>query len=340
MTQLTNGALYMFGSFKRALERVVAFGQQAEPGQICFCIGAGGSGKSRLAALIGPAIFGKTENWRSFTTPYLHIAADNPDSGYFSTKWFIHQCLSNLGDPFRALPQALANSGLDATVQAALLNEARRKSDKAMSEPSMRETFIRLARARELRLMVIDEANLLTFTRQGRVPTDYLEGIRRLGDQIGCPIVLLGTIRMLELLGYSAQLNRRMFLIHLARMSCRSDEEKSEFVSFLNNIETDFGLSAKVSSQASRMFTWTYGIPGEIIGIVQRAMMVRGVQAAAELTWDDIADARQTNAALRQMRDEADLIESALGEGVEFEEPLKMLASRPKRASPRRKLQG
>jgi hypothetical protein len=202
----------------------------------------------------------------------------------------------------------------------------------------MRTAFCSIAKLLEVKLLVIDEANLLVLTQRGRVPTDFLESIRRLGDRAECPVLLFGTFDMLELMGYSAQLNRRKYSVHLERMRCEDQAGRSELFSFLQSIAVDYKFDpSQLTEHIGEIYDFTYGIPGEIVGLIKRATFDQLAEGAPELQWAHIRNARQHFEAIKQLRLEADLIYNVLNDIQLTPEQQKAALARKKyRMKPRR----
>ncbi|MGY0800134.1 AAA family ATPase [Lysobacter sp. A286] len=304
--------LQIFSEYQYALDQSMFFGQFAEPGDIGFCVGSGGAGKSRLASLIGPMLYGDSKIWAPGTRPYVLVQLDPADRAYFSPKAFIRDCLLGLDDPFRANVEDIASWTLDPDIKQRLMKLTSLQSSRSYGEPEMRAAFTNLAQLLGVKLMIIDEANMMMLTQRTRVPTDYLESLRRLGDKVGCPILLFGTIKLLGLLGYSAQLNRRTFRIHLSRMSCRDELGAREFAGFLRGIEEGHGLNhGLLTGRAVDVHKWTYGIPGEIVGLVKRARIYAGADKSG-IAWCHLVKARHLPEQWKRMIAEADTIESTM----------------------------
>jgi hypothetical protein len=177
----------------------------------------------------------------------------------------------------------------------------------------MREAFVEIAKLMHVKLIIIDEANLLVITKRTRRPTDYVESLRRLGDRIGCAVLLLGTIDMLELMGFSGQVNRRTLKVHLNRLCCDDDEGKDEFASLLSTLEEDFGLTKDLlTSHAAQLYLFTYGIPGEVVYLIEYADTFREALGAETIGWEHLEMARHHPTEIVQMRWEADIIEAVM----------------------------
>lgn len=331
-----NLPLQMFREYRSALDQMMFFAQFAAPGDIAFCVGAGGAGKSRLAKLIGPMVYGGSETWAPGTRPFVLVQLDTPDRAYFSPKAFIRDCLLCLDDPFRAGVEHIATWPLAPEIKERLIRITSVQSPRSYGEPEMRIAFINLARLLGVKLLLVDEANMMTLTQVNRIPTDYLESLRRLGDRIGCPVILLGTIRLLKLLGHSAQLNRRTFRVHLARMSCLDEVGAMQFLSFVKGIEDAYKLdSGLLTGQVEAVHEWTYGIPGEVVGLVDRARIYAAAEGSA-IEWSHMQKAKHLPEALKRMVTEADIIESTM-EGTPEPEAPRERTKKPKKARPNMK---
>jgi hypothetical protein len=254
-------------------------------------------------------VYGHPDSWRSGQLPVIKVSADNPDRGYFSSKALMKALLAAVRDPFRGLRFQIEELQIDEPLKNDLVRAISTMRPVTESEPALRESFISIARAAGVRLMLIDEANLLCLTQRTRVPTDYLESLRNLASQVGCRVILFGTIDLLEMVDYSGQLNRRARHIHIDRMRCESREGAVEFMSFLDELERDMNLPAKLlTSHVDEVYVNTYGIPGEVVGLVERADEVRDALGATCIEWRHLTHAFRIPDILARMREEADLI--------------------------------
>lgn len=330
--------LMLFREHQSALDQAIFFAQFAEPGDICFCVGAGGAGKTSLAQILGPMLYGEQSSQQPGTKPFILVSLDAADRAYFSSKDFIRSCLLELRDPFRSRVEDVSRWELAPEIKRRLVRLTSLHSSRSHGEPEMRAAFVNLAKMLGVKLLIIDEANMLRLTQKTRVPTDYLESLRRLGDKAGCSIILFGTIDLLGLLGHSAQLNRRTSRIHIARMSCRDECGAIEFTAFLKGIEIDYSITpGLLTEQRFAVHELTYGIPGEIVGLVKRAKMTAGAEGV-KLEWKHVSKAGHLPMAWKQMITEADLIESTMEDTSSMPDPRADVAhpKRKIRMKPRR----
>lgn len=307
-------SLYMFESYLAAYSEFMAFCQLANPGDIGFCVAPGGAGKSEMAALIADSLYGPEESWIPGTQPYVHVGADLEEQSFFTPKAFMRKLLAELRDPFSCERADIATWNTDPAVKSALISRARFERKASQTEAEMRTAFISIARLLKVNLIIIDEANMFLISPRSRRPTDYLESARRLADQVGCPIVLFGTTDLLQLLDYSAQLNRRINKIYIGHMRCEDDRGKSDFLAFLAGLENDFKLDeGLLTKNAAKIFEWTYGIPGEIVNLIEKARYkLARRQGPTRIDFQAIFEARKSDSELRRCIDEADAIEATM----------------------------
>lgn len=328
----------VFRALKLARGLCLAFGDRCIAGSIAFCIGSGGTGKSSLAKHVAKAVYGDSSTWAVGAMPVIIVGADTVERGFFTTKSLIRSLLCSLHDPFRSSISAILGWSIEEDVKQRLIDAIADEDVLDSSESTMREAFVELAKLLQVKLIIVDEANLLVITQRGRMPTDFIESIRRLGDRIGCAILFFGTVDMLELMEYSGQVNRRKLKIHLDRMKCFDQEGKDEFASFLGELEGDFGVTqGLLTSHAGEVLAWTYGIPGEVVGLLERADMFREALQDPELMWTHVVMAKQHPVEIERMKWEADLIDNVMsGRPLTQKDRKEIERRRKNRMNPRR----
>ena len=328
--------LYMFREFGEALEQCIRFVHFADPGELAFCIGPSGAGKTRLSEILGERIYGPQASWPRQTTPFIRVIADNPDRGFFSSKELARSMVGELRDPFRANALRMEGWDLKKDTKDRLVNALGMMKAKRLSEPEMREVVQSVGAQRQLQLIIVDEANMLALTYQRRTPTDYVESLRTLGKKSGARIILFGTMDMLELRGFSAQLNRSVSYIHIDRMRCDDLEGRREFLGMLKVMEERWGVECgALLDNSDDVFDWTYGIPGEVDSLLKRAAIKS--KGGEKLAWQAIVKGRKSEEEIERMRSEADLVYGVLNNEPLTPSQEKVLIRRRKsRMRPRR----
>jgi GTPase SAR1 family protein len=301
--------LVLYPAWDLAYKRAMAVAQLAPMGVVAFVIGAGGAGKTSMCNALSSDVYGDPGTWPIGRLPVVQVCAENPDHAFFSSKSLMIDLLTAVVDPFRATGESIESWNIDESLKARLRTAVARLRGVRSSEPDLRRAFISIAKALEVKLILIDEANLMCLTQRNRVPTDYLESLRMVCQAVGCRMILFGTVDLLGMIDYSAQLNRRNPRIVIERMRFESKEQRNEFISFLHYLETELRLpSDLLVEHAEEIYGYSYGIPGEVVGMVQRGDEERLARSANEITWEHLLASAPLPDVIKRMRDEADLI--------------------------------
>lgn len=315
-----SASICLYEELRVARRRCLGFVQNAEPGELAICIGPSGAGKTLLSRSIGYLAYGAKSGWPKGANPYIRVQADNPDRGFFSPKELTRSMLVQLRDPFRSRPSEVLEMDGDVGLRDRVASAVVQMRHQKISEPEMRQVIASLGREQKLGLVVVDEANMLALTHLNRTPTDYIESLRTLGMKAGCRFILFGTTDLINLMGYSAQLNRSLRYIHLDRLRCESDHGKSEYLGLLTALEEKWSLEPGLLAQnAAKVYEWTYGIPGEADSLIKRANELHpdlvsrpssphSSGALSPISWKDIVSQRPHPEVSATIREEADLI--------------------------------
>jgi archaellum biogenesis ATPase FlaH len=293
------------------------------PGTLLFVVGPSGAGKSVLSKLLGEMLYGRRSPGTELS---IRASVENAEGGFFTSKYLIEQMLAELRDPFHGMDLGLPPD-IDSESATRLAFALRRiETIGRTSEEKKRVALINVARARRLRLMIIDEANLMVLTKKSRPVESHLESIRTLAKAMGVRVVMLGTLHLLDYVNYSAQISRTGMILHLSRMKCDCKEDMLEFLSFLDRVEEDALLpSGFLVDRADLLYEATYGIPGELISLLERARCVARSSERDQIEIEDIRSSMHIPVVMERMRAEADLIESFVN-GVSGGRKLKAIA--------------
>lgn len=288
--------------FSRALDSSPA-------GTIAFVVAPSGAGKTRLSHLIGPHLYGK--KFESGLRPWVRVSAQNPQAAYFTSKYLLNQILEEFRDPFNGMTHSIPSdlSPDQATRLAHALGRV--ATGQRATEEDKRDSVISLARAYQCRMLILDEANLMVLIKKGRPVEVYVESMRTLARAMGVRIVMLGTLKMLDFVNYSAQINRMGNIKHLDRMRDDTEKGMTEFLSFLDGVESDLALQkGLLTDYAEALYDATYGIPGELVSLLDRARIEAAMADRKHIELCDLRASLPLDAVRVQMRAEADLIEA------------------------------
>mgnify|MGYP001135316697 CR=1 FL=1 len=282
---------------------------RTESGTLAFVVGASGVGKTQLSKMIGPKIY--KDNSQQ-THPWIRVSLQNGSGGYFSSKDFIVDVLAEFRDPFRGLMGMLNELPLDLVMklEPVLGMLSRRRNQ---SEGEMRKAVAALAKALDCRMMILDEANIMILTKGGRLLESHVESIRTLSIDMKVRTILFGTIAVLAFMGYSAQINRITHNVHFDRIRDDSEFGMIEFLSFLDGCERDISLeNGLLSRNADAIYEASYGIPGEVVSLLERASAHSFVHKGDRITLRDLEASYPPAIVRKRMREEADLVERVM----------------------------
>lgn len=284
--------------FRAAFRRCLAV-DTSPPGTMYFVVGPSGAGKTRMAQLVGERLYGEPGP----KLPWVKVSAQNTTGGYFHPKYLIGQILDQMADPFRG------NGALFVKQHTGAPDSLDVRSARVPSEEAMRTAVVRLAGALSCRLLIIDEANIIVLQKKGRPVESHMESLRTLALEMRVRVLLLGTLRMLDFVDYSAQISRLGRIIHLDRIDGGTPEGANEFLQLLASIEQQLEAApGSLTGLRNEIYNATYGILGEVVALLDRARMDALAVESAEVLPQHIVGAMQPQLILDRMRAEADQI--------------------------------
>jgi len=274
---------------------------------VIFVTGPSGAGKSTLRRHLLTSLYGPPESWPENQVLITSARATNADSGFFSSKDFYLRLLHGLGDPFRGRGvDAAITRSVDSDTREFLAEPMWSSLRVSMTETRIRRAFEQLARALRLKAILVDEAQSMCLTHLNRDPSNHLESLKCLAEELGIMIYMFGTYDLLKIWNHSSQLNRRSDLIHLPRYDDSIEGDRDAFFSVLRMLGLAIPLEdfAVLSHHAEEILRWTYGVIGEVAGLFKRACVAAFAEGSEFVKWDHIKGAAYTPAQLKTLRDE------------------------------------
>lgn len=245
LSQIGTAPAVCFAEFAKSVRLADAFARTPfSGGEMAICMGPSGSGKSTLFNELQTSLFGPKETWPPGTKPVICRSLRNTNNAYFSSKWFIRALLTSVHDPFRSLSGAISDWELSPEARARLAAATATIGKIRDHEGDMQDAFVAIARAFQVKLILLDEGNMMCLTQRNRTPTDYLEVLRCMAQEIGCVVIIFGSCDLVDMLDYSGQMNRREFIVPMGRMHVVDDT----WLSFLLKIESNLGITGEVLS--------------------------------------------------------------------------------------------
>ncbi len=301
MSHPRKSLVLMHEHFERAFKLVFAFASYAELGSVCFVTGASGAGKTTLMKMLADELYG--DSIPKDHIPVIHLNANNSQQGKFSQKKLIFDIYSALGDPFRSDPAEILPKDV--------LESANDEIDD-VAEWRWTSIVERLARAYGLEVLIIDEGQLMCLAPGRHLPSDYLDALRVLALNAHIRIIIAGTYDLLEVWNYSQHINRRSVTVHINRYN-KTRPQRVSFLGVLQGIEEQRDLPRGIlTTQAAKLYHWSFGVPGEIYSQVDRARIYCKASGSKGISWDHFEDAKYLPPQLLRLEQEIIVGESIL----------------------------
>lgn len=293
--------------FKQAVSAAQVCATQTTPGTVIFVSGPSGAGKTTLNKFLRKSLYRTVDESSRNQIPLIAVTAANSQGGYFSSKDFYTRMLEELGDPFRQMGTVAPDTS--AQIREFLMQPFWTSIRVSMTEDRIRRAFEHLARAVELKSILIDEGQSMCLTHVNRSPSDHLESLKCLAEQLGIIIFIFGTYDLLEIWNHSAQLNRRTHLIHLRRYDADIDADRNAFFAVLRMYDKalTFRSPQILRNHAEEILEWTCGVFGEVDALFTRATIAAHLESRTAIEWADIANAKYTAAQMERLRFEIEV---------------------------------
>lgn len=302
--------------YMEALELCYAHINRAEEGSMVLVTGMSGSGKGTIAAEIVRRLTEKNPMLNDWDMPIVEMIATNSENAYYSSKDTVSRLLNVLKDPFHSVgrEEVLEKVGIRASPA----------SHRSITEGTMRQRVTRLLKGRNVRYLIIDEADMMcVIKKSGRDEADHLESWRLLALDAEVVIVFLATFRILKLWDRTSQFTRKMPTVHVQRYVIEIDEDVESFVGLIEQM-CDFyriakGEREKIIKNAAAIMTATGGVFGQLKGLFDRADERAEAMGRKTISLTDISYALPRRNQVKRLWVEIDAGERAL-ESSNFEE--------------------
>jgi energy-coupling factor transporter ATP-binding protein EcfA2 len=221
---------------KRAFGRIMELIEEPGDVEVVAVIGPTGVGKSTLLRRVKQAIW--EQNAAAMQAdpgliPVIAVNANAPETGSFSWRQMHLDILVELKEPACDWQVALKDRhhGKPGVVRLSSLTHIELK---ARVDSGFRH--------RSVKVLLVDEAQLLGKMASGRRLLDQTDTVRALAKSTGAFIVLLGTYDLIPLLGLNGQMARRIASVHLPRYRCDEPTEWRDFQTAIRSFESEMQL--------------------------------------------------------------------------------------------------
>jgi hypothetical protein len=281
------------------------------PGQLIFVVGLSGAGKSEIRYAAMQAFAGRPKLWAPGKLPVIALRAAATDRSSFSSKEFMTRFYLELLEP--NLGWLAERSGIQDPDLGHLLSEARLTSPfwkelrHKSPEHQLRGYVERMAVARGIRAVFVEEAASLTYTHRQKHPGDHAVNYMCLAEEIGTTFVFFGVPRMSILWEGNAEIRRRSRFVFVNRYRLDSSADRHNFerlaVSLANRYR--FTRADLLRRNLDLAYASSAGVFGELKSYLLRADDLRAAEGVDVISKLHLEEAVYTENALRTLHDDA-----------------------------------
>lgn len=278
ITKVFGERFFVHDHLKQCFELAFSYANSLEKEQHVEIVGPSGSSKSTLRGLLENSLVAPRETWSKGSVPIVSIRASNTSDGFFDSKDFYSRLLFLLGDPFRGgswSPGAASVNEVDDELERIVRHGAWARLHIRNTETEIRRAAERIAAARGLKFLLVDEAHVMGLVKRERQGVAHLESLRAFAELVGCRLIVLGTYYLLDVWKTSAEINRRLGKVHLRRYRDSNSDELQEFASCVVKLGKHYPFDADdvVRKNFKTIYGLTLGIVGEAHDLLERAYL-------------------------------------------------------------------
>jgi energy-coupling factor transporter ATP-binding protein EcfA2 len=249
-----------------------------EPADVAFVVvcGPSGVGKSKLAEVLTRRLnTPKSGSNGQGTRRALLINTRPPDGALFHRTDFYQQGLTRLGKT--TIDRHIT---VDVTTAEHLIEKKRPRGRPTAypDNPEVRDAYEEELRRQALRTVILDEAQHLIQSSDGKQPKDQLNWIKSMATETGVLHILIGTYDLLPFCNLDGQMARRGSEFHFARYHIENETDCQAFRNAFSSLLKQIPLSVEHDGLLQR---WWYFFEGSLgcIGILKQ-WLVRALYRA------------------------------------------------------------
>lgn len=292
------------------------------PGQLIFVVGLSGAGKSEIRYAAMQAFAGNPKLWAPGRLPVIALRAAATDRSNFSSKEFMTRFYLELLEP--NLGWLEERSGIEDPDQGHLLTEARLTSSfwkelrHRSPEHQLRGYVERMAVARGIRAVFVEEAASLTYTHRQKHPGDHAVNYMCLAEEIGATFVFFGVPRMSILWEGNAEIRRRSRFVFVNRYRLDGSADRQNFERLAVSLAARYRFTHAdlLRRNLDLAYASSAGVFGELKSYLLRADDLRAGDGADAISKLHLEEAVYTETALKTLHDDArafDLLRTPAG---------------------------
>lgn len=247
------------------------------PGQLIFVIGLSGAGKSEIRYAVMPEFAGDPRTWSKGEIPAIAVRATPSDRSNFSSKEFASRLYLEILEPSlawlneRDMVEDADRGHIHADER--LTDPFWRNLRSHYTEHQLRASFERMAVARHLRGIFVEEAASITYTQSRKHPGDHMVNYMCLAEEIAATLVLFGVPRMAALWEGNAEIRRRARFVFVDRYRIQDKSDCTSFARLAVSLAGGYRFSRAdlLTGNLGLAYAASAGVCGELKGYLLRA---------------------------------------------------------------------
>lgn len=293
-------------NFERDRELAAQIASSAEPGSFLFLVGPSGVGKTVMEPWIIRQIAGNATNWLPGSLPAIVVRATRSSRGYFSSKDFQTRLNIELRDP--NLDWLESASDVDRRVIDAIreykmeCSRVWKELKLSRSESALRLEFVRQARARSVKWIVVRDGAAMCGTQERKNPSDYIMSCMELAEETNTVWIIIGVARMAKLWQQHGEVRRRSIIVPIQRYLDTPDD-RSAFAQVVKKVAAGYKVSpsARIWKRLDDIYTTTGGCFGQVKEYFRRADVLRRRSNEEEISEKHFSEAFYGDADMRTL---------------------------------------
>jgi hypothetical protein len=308
---VSGGILVLHPAFVRAREALARALCTDMAGQLIFVIGLSGAGKSEIRYDAMQSFAGAPEQWAEGKLPAIALRAAAADRSSFSSKEFMTRFYLELHEPDRGWLSRRStidnpdqgHQRAEARLTDAFWIDMRRRT----TEHQLRAYVERMAVARGLRAVFVEEAGSLTYTHRQKHPGDHMVNYMCLAEEIGITLVLFGVPRASILWEGNAEICRRSRFVFVERYRLNSVADRENFERLAVSLAQTYRFSRGdlLRRNLDLAYASSAGVCGELKSYLMRADDLRARDGVESIAKIHLEEAVYSEAALHTLHADA-----------------------------------
>lgn len=294
---MTVPKIVLHPAFVRAKEGLLRALEAEARGQLIFVIGLSGAGKSEIRYACMPIYAGPPNTWGKGQLPVIAVRAAPTDRSNFNSKELATRLNLQITEPdlgwLARRSEVDDADGVHFRTETRLTDPFWTGMRRASTEYQLRLYFERMAIARGLKVIFIEEAASMTFTHARKSPGDHMVNYMCLAEEIGATLVLFGVPRTAALWDGNAEVRRRSRFVFVERYRLAKLSDRACFERLVVSLAQGLRFSTPdlLRRNLGLAYAASAGVYGELQGFLMRADDLRAAEGVGAIRKQHLEEA-------------------------------------------------